>query len=201
MGQPLRSFGIQTIGSSSQPCFGTTIEAVDSFVVDQFTGNTVPGSNESLSYFQVADVSGFEKGDSVAVGPKTSFEYPTAGSLPAFIDCGTVYAIIAGSPYSILVIQALKNAHASGEYILLNNDAAIVTVIPVSLSAAAYLGTKSTVSSSDISTFDRLPAYAGTGIPYVSEIRSGSQFSPLKTSDWWVTGEQDDTFLARWAEF
>jgi hypothetical protein len=191
----IRSFtGIQTMGAASQPLFGTTISSVASFIPDQYSGNTVPGSNPSMSQFTLASGVGFRKGDSVVIGPKANFVYQ------GVLDRGTIFSVNTGT--GVVQVEGLSNAHASGEYFLLDEDAAQVFVEPRVTTGILYLGSYSTVSSSDASTFDAIPIYAGTGaMPYYHQSISGDRFDPYKTSEFWVNGTNTDTFIARFAQF
>ncbi len=191
----IRTFGIQAIGAASQPVFGTTLNGAGVLTPDPFAfpPTTGPSANPSISILTVVAVTGLRTGDRVAVAPKTTF---VLGGVP---DTGTILAIDISNKK--LTVQGLLNAHASGDYVVLDNAAAGVWVIPVALTGVAYLGQYETVAVGDASTFDRLPIYNGTGVPYVHSIVSGSQFSPLNLVEYWIQGTNTDTFLARWVEF
>ena len=193
---PIRSFGIQTIASTaSAPVFGTTLAAAGDLVPDPYTGKTDPASNQSLSYFSVASITGFRKGDSVVVGPKNKF---ILGALPGTLDVGTIYSLQTGTPYPQIVVQGLVNAHASGEYLLLAELAADVRIVPVTLAAVLYLGNASTVAVGDPSTFDVIPAFA-TGNPYFHESPTCGRANSYNTSEYWYKGTTSDTFVARFS--
>jgi hypothetical protein len=201
----IRSFGIQAIASSgaSQPLFGTTLAAAGALSPDQFSGNTAPGSNQSLSYLPVNSSVGFRPGDHVAVGPKSYFVVPTYGSTPNYglLDTGIIKEILSGSPDDTIVVQGLQNAHASGEYLVLNEPANIVKIIPRITTGILYIGNEETVSSTDRSVIDAIPIYGGTGaVPYFHESKVGSGANPFQTVEYWLRGTAADTFLAYWTE-
>jgi len=180
--------------SASQPLFGTTISAVASFVPDQFSGNTIPGSNPSMFYCTLTSGVGFRKGDAVVIGPKASFVFQGA------LDRGTIFAINTGT--GVVQIEGLSNPHVATEYVLLDEDTAQVFVEPRVNTAILYLGSYETVAAADASTSDVLPIYAGTGaMPYYHQSVSGDRFNPFKTSEFWINGTSGDTFIARFAQF
>ena len=191
----IRGFtGIQTIGAASQPLFGTTISAVASFIPDQYSGNTTPGSNQSLFTCTLAVGAGFRKGDTVVVGPKANFVYQ------GVLDVGFIQAINTGT--GVATIQGLSNAHAVGEYILLHEDAAQVFIEPRVNTGLLYIGSYSTVASNDASVFDVIPIWTGAGtMPYYHQSVSGDRFNPFKTSEYWLSGTANDTFIARFSGF
>jgi len=192
----IRSFGVQTMAAAaSQPVFGTTMSAAGVLIPDQYSGNTNPGSNQSLSYLTLTSVTGFRVGDLVVVGPKASFSAPVLLTAP--LDTGTIKKI-AGS---VVTVQGLISSHASGEYVLLNEEAAFVYVIPRVNTALLYLGTASTVAVADASTFDVLPIYTGSGaVPYYHQSSASDRTNPYKTSEFWINGAQNDTFIARYTQ-
>jgi hypothetical protein len=191
----IRGFnGIQTIGAASQPLFGTTISAVTSFIPDQYSGDTTPGSNQSLFTCTLASAVGFRKGDIVVVGPKANFVYQGA------LDVGFVYAVNVGT--GVVTIQGLSNPHIATEYVLLHADVAQVFIEPVVTTGKLYVGSYSTVAAGDASVFDVIPVYGGTGaMPYYHQTVSGDRFNPFKTSEYWLNGTSTDTFIARFMEF
>ena len=192
----IRSFGVQSMAASaSQPVFGTTMSAAGVLIPDQYSGNTNPGSNQSLSYLTLTSVTGFRVGDLVVVGPKASFSAPVLLTAP--LDAGTIKNI-AGS---VVTVQGLISTHASGEYVLLNEEAAFVYVEPRVNTALLYLGTASTVASGDASTFDVLPIWTGAGtMPYYHQSSASDRTNPYKTSEFWVNGASGDTFIARYTQ-
>ena len=188
--------GVQTIGAASQPVFGTTLSAASTLVTDQFANqylSQASSANPSVSKVTLGSVSGFKTGDRVLIAPKASFV--DGGTR----DGGTILSI--DTVHNTMVVQGLLTVHANGDYIVINNDAAQVWVIPVALTGVAYLGVFETVASNDPSVFDRLPIYNGTGVPYVHRDVSGSAFSPFSLSEYWIQGTNTDTFIAGWAEF
>ena len=176
----IRGFtGIQTIGAASQPLFGTTISAVASFIPDQYSGNTTPGSNQSLFTCTLAVGAGFRKGD---------------------IDIGMILSINTGT--GVTTIQGLNNTHAAGEYVLLHEDAAQVLIEPRVNTGLIYIGSYSTVASNDASVFDVIPIWTGAGtMPYYHQSVSGDRFNPFKTSEYWLSGTNTDTYIARFSGF
>lgn len=201
----IRSFGIQTIASSgaSQSLFGTVLSAADTLSPDQFSGNTKPGSNPSLSYLPVVSSLGFRPGDHVAIGPKADFVVPTYGSSPNFgsLDTGIIKQVIQGSPNDFIVVQNLTVLHASGEYLVLNEPANIVKIVPRITTGLLYIGNEETVSSSDRSVIDVIPIYSGAGaVPYFHESKVGDRANSFNLVEYWLRGTATDTFIAYWTE-
>jgi hypothetical protein len=202
-----RSFGIQGIISStvSQPLFGTTLPANGTLTPDQFVGDpmrwTAPGTNPSLSYFQVVNSIGFRTDDRVAIATAAQFavmgKAVRTGQKPQQIDAGFIRAITTGSPYDIITVQGLVIPHLSGEYFVLNESAANLYVERETSVGNLYFGNGSSVSPTDPSVFGTLQASA-TG-PFIRN--SGGQFSPYQTVEWWVYGTAGESFIASWDEF
>jgi hypothetical protein len=201
----IRSFGIQTIASTgaSQPLFGSTLAAAGVLTPDQFSGNTKPGSNPSLSTFAVTSSLGFRPGDHVGVAPKADFVAPTYGSSPNYgnVDCGIIKSVTLGSPNDFIVVQGLQNQHASGEYFVLNEQANIVKIVPRINAGLLYIGNESTVSSSDRSVVDVIPIYTGSGaVPYFHESKVGDRADSFNLIEYWLRGTAGDSFVAYWTE-
>lgn len=181
----IRTFaGVQTIGAASQPVFGTTMNGAGAMTKDPHTLSTGPASQASSTVLPVASTKGFRVGDRVLVGPKANFVFQ--GS----IDQGTVDAVVAG--VSITVLGLLIN-HASGEYVVLNEDAMTVRIQPVVMAAAYYLGTDSTVAAGDQSVFAvGSPGQIYDSPPTISDT--------LKTAEFWISGTAADTFVASYMQ-
>jgi len=189
----IRPFGgIQTMGAASQPVFGSTLTADSTLHPDQFSGNVLPGSNPSLSYLTVASVLGFRIGDIVVVGLKASFIVPAVANT---LDTGNITAI---DPVGkILTIQGLLRSHANGEYVVLNEAAASVVIVGVTATHVWYLGNASTVAANDPSVFDVIPGLASGQPTYWHKSETTGQSNSYNTSEFWITGTQNDTFCAR----
>lgn len=177
----IRNFsGVTAIGAASQPVFGTTATGPSVLTLDPHTLNTKPASQDSVSKIPVTSINGFRVGDRVLVAPKANFVYQ--GSQ----DQGTVIGVAAG----ILTVKGLLITHANGEYVVLGEDAAQVTISPVVAAAPMYLGNASTVSPTDPSTFATINVPEGS--PYTSPTVLADS---LKTSEYWISGTAGDTYL------
>ena len=178
----IRSFaGVQTVAAASMPVFGTTLAAATTFAVDRYTGTNRPGTTTPAITVQVASTLGFFVNDRVQIGPKANFT--RANFL--LLDNGTVTGIVDATH---LLVQGLTQNHASGEYLVLNECASLLTILPVSM-ASAYLGTASTVGATDSST------YAG---PDPSKFSFPTTLADsYMTSAFWLLGTPGDTFVAR----
>lgn len=191
--------GTQAQSGSAQPVFGTAITAAFTPPPDQFSNNLNPGSNETQVPVTVTSTKGFRAGDRVAVGPTAAFNpgLVAAGSIP---DQGTVKSVVDSTH---LLIQGLKHSHAAtGEWVVLNEDAGNVHIRPVTAAAAQYIGNASTVSSTDPSLLDILPAVTGPtlGPTYVFDAESIGISQPFQCSEFWTIGTSADTFLARFSQ-
>lgn len=176
--------GVQTVGAASQPLFGTTMNGAGTMQKDPHTNNVNPGSQDSYSILPVASTKGFEVGDRVLIGPKANFVF--RGTL----DQGTVIGVAAGVS---LTVKGLISTHASGEYVVLNEDAVAVFLYPATMTAGYYLGTDSTVAAGDASVF-----FAGaTGQPYSS---LAAIADTQKTSQYWINATPADTFIASYTQ-
>lgn len=188
---PLRPWaGIQTVTATAQPVFGTVLSAAGDMQVDQYTGNTKPGSNPSITTLPVASTLGWYKGDRVLVGPRQG-PY----------DAASIFKVDA--PNNAIVVQGLMRAHADGELLLLNEDVGMVKIVPVVGNAnVLYVGNAYTLNNAgtDPSTLDMVAPPAAAGQPtYVFE--SGSAGSGgIKTSEIWIVGTAPDKFLARFIQ-
>jgi hypothetical protein len=200
----IRTFGIQTLGTLSQPAFGTVLTASSTLSPDQFTNKVGPGNNPSLSYFSVLSSIGFKVGDRVIVGPRAQFVNGCSVIFNAGqtgLDVGTIHQIIPGSPYDKFVVQDLKVQHTGDEYILLNEDASNVKIIPVNVSDLIYVGQWATVSASDPYVFDVITPYAGVGnLTYWHDSPTTGGSNTYKTSEFWLLGTAGNTFLARFSQ-
>jgi hypothetical protein len=173
--------GVTTLAGTAQPIFGTALTAAATPPPDPFVGNLNPGSNETQVSLTVTSTSGFLPGDRVAVGPTAAFKpgIVASGSIP---DQGTVKSITSST---VMVVQGLKKTHAAtGEWVVLNENAGNVHLTPVTLSAATYIGNASTVSSTDPSVMDYFASAATSPIDF--ESIGGTQ--PMQLSQFWVLG-------------
>ena len=188
------TFGIQTIGTVSQPVFGTTLSANSTIQPDRYTGNTGPISQQSMSYLTFTSVIGFAKGNRIAVAPKYNFtKYPSWG----IQDTGFIFAING----NVVQVQGLTMPHLSGEYVLLTEDCSEVEIIPVvANSGKMYIGLYATVSATDSSVFDIIPIYASGAPGYTHQSREGTGANTYKTSEYWIAGTQNDQFVARYTQ-
>lgn len=181
----IREFqGVQTIGAASQPVFGTTLTAASIFATDKHTGTNRPGTTTPPVPVVVASTLGMNVGDRVLVGPKANFTRTNANLL----DQGTIASVVDGTH---LTVQGLTQNHASGEYLLLNECSSMVSVLPVTLSAAMYLGKSSTVSSTDSSVFAGGSPQSWANNPTTA---TGDSY---QTSEFWISGTAGDTFIGR----
>ncbi len=181
----IREFqGVQTVGAASQPVFGTTLTAASIFATDRFTGTNRPGTTTPPVPLVVASTLGMNVGDRVLIGLKANFTRANYNLL----DQGTV-ASIADATH--LTVQGLTQNHAVGEYLVLNECASKVDVIPVSINAAMYLGKSSTVSPTDSSVF------AGGSPQYWANNPTTATGDSYQTSEFWIYGAAGDTFIGR----
>jgi hypothetical protein len=132
----------------------------------------------------------------VAVGPNAAFNQPGLTAVSAIADQGTVKSITSAT---VLVIQGLKMSHAAtGEWVILNEDAGNVHIRPVVNVAAISIGTGAFVSQTLI---DILPiTSAGAAPGYVFDAESIGLSQPFQTSEFWVNGTASDTFLPRFTQ-
>ena len=189
--------GSQTIGGTNpQPVFGTSVTTAFTPPPDPFSGNLLPGSNETQVTVVVGSTKGFWPGDNVLVGPAAAFK-PGIVAAGSIADFGTVKSVVDSTH---LIIQGLKNTHAANEWVVLDQPAANIHIRPVVTTAAVYIGNASTVSSTDLSLLDILPinAAAGTGPVYWFDAESIGMSQPFSTADFWIFGTASDTFLARY---
>lgn len=188
--------GTQTLSGTVMPVFGTALTAAVTPPPDPFSGDLLPGSNETQCTVVVTSTIGFLPGDVISVGLTASF-----GLTPTTVpDEGTVKKITDGTH---MVIQGLKKSHAAtGEWVVLNVPAGNVHIRPVVTAAAVYIGAASSVSSSDASLLDILPivAAAGTAPAYVFDAESLGISQPFQTAYFWIVGTSADTFLARFSQ-
>lgn len=184
--------GIQAIGAASQPVFGTTTTAAVKFAVDRYTGTNTPGTTTPAILIAVTSSTGFQVDDRVQVGPKTNFTAANRGNL----DHGTV-ASIPDSTH--ITVQGLLQNHASGDYVVLDESASFVLVLPVATAAVMYLGTDETVAAGDASVFDVLAKLSGAGAEatYWHQSLPTGRADSYQTSQYWIAGTAADTFVAR----
>jgi hypothetical protein len=176
--------GVQALGAASQPVFGTTMNGAGVMTKDPYTQNTLPGSNPSSTVLPVVSVVGMKTGDHVLVGLKAAFV--SGGAL----DLGIIQSINTVTPS--ITVSGLQSAHASGEYVVVNEDAMKVWVEPVTSTNPMYLGNASTVAAADPSVFWVVNLPTGAN-PYLS---ATDLADTLKTSEFWIDGTSGDTFVA-----
>ena len=187
------TFGIQIIGAASQPVFGSTLSANTTLQPDRFSGGVGPGSQPSISYLTLANPIGFIPGYRIVVAPKAHFEqYASWG----FQDGGTILSISG----SVIKVQGLTGVHASGEYVVVAEDASEVEIVPIIANSLMYVGLYSTVAANDPGVFDVIPAYASGAPTYWHQSREGTGGNTYKTSEYWIAGTQNNQFIARFTQ-
>lgn len=183
---PIRSWaGIQTLVANSQPVFGTAMNGAGSLAADPYTLKTGPGNNQSQSVLPVTTTVGWRKNDRVLVGPE-------AGPY----DQGSIFSI---QPGVSLTVDGLLVPHADGELVILNEDVAQVTLVPVLPgNGTIYLGNAYTVSPTDPSVFDVIAPPADVGQPtYWHNPPTIGGGGAYKTSEYWIFGTAGAQFFAR----
>lgn len=185
---PLMPFkGIQTVTGSAQPIFGTALTAAVTPQPDPFAGNLAPGSNQTQAQVTIGSTAGFIPGQEILIGAAADFEPGLATTLA---DRGVIKKIVSST---VLLVQGLRNAHASGEWLLLNEVVGFIRLTNLG-THTLYLGNASTVSPTDSSVIDAIPASAAT---YTISIGTTQ---PLQTSEFWLYGTADDTFVASFGQ-
>ncbi len=177
--------GIETVASSTvaQPLFGTTLTAASTFSVDRFTGKTNPGSTTPPITMAVTSSKGFQVGDRVLVGPLANFTKANR----ILLDQGGVASIVDATH---ITVQGLTQNHVSGEYVVLNETASYIQLIPVTIAAGFYVGTDSSTSATDSSVYAAgTPTYWN---PLVQPTATGCTY---QTCEAWLLGTAGDTFL------
>jgi hypothetical protein len=186
----IRPFGgVQTVGAASQPVFGTTLTAAVVTPAQATAGNKFPATAPAVT-IAVTSTAGFVQNDRVLVGPKANFTVANR----ALLDTGTVSAVVDGTH---LKVVGLTQNHASTDYVVLCEVCDHVAVIPVTNAGAIYLGTDSTVSSTDTSVFaGGSPQYWATDNPTLGKGQG------YQTDQYWLFGATPgDTFIARFDQY
>lgn len=185
--------GVTTIGGSSQPVFGTTLSAASTASVDRFTGTNRPGTTTPPITLTVASTVGLLQNDQILVGPKANFTAANRNLL----DQGLIASIVDATH---ITVQGLKQNHASGEFVVLDEDASLVQITPVAISAISYIGTDSTVSSTDPSVFDVLQIFSAgsSALTYWHLAPTTATSDSYQTSQYWISGS--GTFVARFQQ-
>lgn len=186
--------GVTTLAGTAQPIFGTALTAAVTPPNDPYQNNLQPGTNETQCTLVVTTTKGFLAGDRVAVGLTAAFKpgLVTTGAIP---DQGTIKSITDGTH---MVVQGLKNSHAAtGEWVVLNESAGNVHLTPVAITAIAYVGNASTVSSTDQSVIDILPITSGDP-SQVLDFESIGQSQPMQLSAFWILGT--GTYIPRFTQ-
>ena len=187
--------GVQTLGSAAQPVFGTALTAASIFATDRYTGTNRPGTTTPPVTLAVASSIGFQVNDHVQVGPKVNFT--TANR--KLLDHGTVAGIVDPTHISV---QGLLQNHASGEYVVLDETASMVQIIPVGTSNPIYLGTDSTASAADPYIFDVIAQTSTTTSEptYWHTSPSTGTSDSYQTSQYWVNGTDGNQIVARFSQ-
>lgn len=177
--------GIQTVaGGSAQPVFGTKLTAASNYSIDRFTGTNRIGTSTPPIQIEVDSSAGFQVGDRVLVGPAANFTQANR----ILLDQGTVASIVSATA---ITVQGLVQNHAIGEYLVLNETASFMRLIPISVAASFYVGTDSTASSTDSSVYATgTPTYWS---PLVLPTATGCTY---QTCEAWLLGTAADTFVA-----
>lgn len=184
--------GVQSIGSAPQPVFGTALTAASKYSVDPSTGSNRPGSTTPPITLVVASTVGFNQNDPILVGPTNHFT--TANR--ALLDQGRIASIVDAT--HMTVINLTQNHAATGEWVVLADEASYVQVQGISISADAYLGTDSTVAAGDHYVFDVLPILTPPAEQtYWHQSLPTGRADSYDTSQYWIAGAAADTFLAR----
>lgn len=185
--------GVQAIGAASQPVFGTTLTAATTPSTDVFTGTNSPGTSPPPITLTVASSVGLKVDDRVLVGPKANFTPANAKSL----DQGTIASIVDATH---ITVQGLLQAHASGDFLVLNETASFVQVLPVAAAAVIYLGNASTVAAADSSVFDVIAPVTGAQPTYWHQSFTTGLGNSYMTSEYWIAGTATQTFVARFTQ-
>jgi hypothetical protein len=193
-------FGTTTLSGSAQPVFGTALTAAVVPLPDQFSGKNDPASNQTQVSLTVTSTKGFIPGDRIQIGPTNSFNpgLATAAQM-AKVDNATIKSI---TDATHMVVQGVQLSHAaSGEWVVLNEDAGSVHIRPVVTTAAVYIGNASTVAAGDASVMDILPIVAaGAGPTYFFDATAMGLSQPYQTAQFWMNGTAADTVLARFSQ-
>jgi len=185
--------GKQTIGTTgtAQPVFGTKTTAATSPTYDQFAGN-VTGANPSMTTLTVSSTTGFSKGNVVVVGTATQLAN-------APFSVGTVFSIASSTS---MTVQGLTQSVTSGAYVILNEAAAAVTIIPiVGNTAVLNVGLASTVTATDSSLIYVIPNPTSTTYSYnVFHAETADKSLLYNTSNLWIEGTATDAFVASFVQ-
>jgi len=183
--------GVQTVAAASQPVFGTTLTAATVSPAQTTAGNRPPASAPAQT-IAVTSTAGFVQNDRVLVGPKASF----TAALRSTLDEGTVTAIVDSTHMKVV---GLTQNHASTDYVVLDEPASFVEVLPVSTLGPLYLGTDSTVAAADASVFDVIAKVSATTAEptYWHTSPTNGRSDAYQTSQYWLLGTAADTFVAR----
>ncbi len=193
-------FGTTTLSGSAQPVFGTALTAAVAPRPDPFSGKNDPSSNQTQVTLTVTSTKGFIPGDRAQIGPTNSFNPGLATAAQMAVVCNVTIKSITDATH--LVVQGMQGPHASGEWLVLNEDAGSVHIRPVVTTAAVYIGNASTIAAGDPSLMDVLPinAAAGTGPVYWFDATAMGLSQPYQTAQFWMNGTAADTVLARFSQ-
>jgi hypothetical protein len=132
--------------------------------------------------------------DQVLVGPKANFTAPNR----KLLDQGIISAVVDSTHIQVI---NLTQAHASGEYVVLDECASAVVILPVTTAHPIYVGTDETVGATDASTFDYIAAIDTPMQPtYFHSSTTTGNSDAYQTSQYWLLGTAGDTFVARFQQ-
>lgn len=187
----IRPFGgIVSVASSTvaQPLFGTTLTAASTHSIDRFHGGNRPGTTTPPITLTVASSVGMKVGDRVLVGPFASFTNSAKLANPQALDQGGIASIVDATH---ITVQGLLVNHASGEYVVLDEVASYIQLIPVSIAGQFLVGTDSSTGLTDPSVYAAgTPTYWN---PLVQPTATGCTY---QTCEAWLLGTAADTYVA-----
>jgi hypothetical protein len=145
----------------------------------------VTGANPSQTTIPVSSTVGFRNGDPIIV----CTAYPVVGTP----NVGWIVNILSSTS---MTVKGLTAAVASGAFVVLNTKAETILIqAGASITGPIYVGTASTVSSTDSSVFAELASY-GT----LNEETSGISH-PWETSEYWLADSTSgDSFIASYSQ-
>lgn len=143
----MRGFGIQTLGASAQPAFGTTLTAAVTPTPDRHTGTYDPRSQPSYATLAVTAASWFKTGDKVAIGTAANFGFNPVQH-PDFGSVATAPNYVGNT----VAVSGLTRAHASGEFVVLCINVATLIIAPLDTNTGVfYIGPDSSVGAASTS--------------------------------------------------
>lgn len=184
---PMRGVGVQTLGATAQPVFGTTVTTAFQVTPDQFAGNTGTGANPSVATIVVASSAVFRNSDRVMIGTSANFN----GAPAQQPDAGTVIAIV---DVTHIKVKGLTRAHAAGEFVVLNTSCSYIAIQPLGSSAIMYVGEDSTVAVGSATLIQEIPVSTATPVPPFVLGQSGTG-NVYDTGHLWIAGTATNTYL------